>query len=83
MYSLAQCTALGPTPRAPNPPPPARSYNPMVIASRIHELEEEAGALKLELSPQYAGLILKFSSYEKPQQVGLQGRPHGRIPGLL
>lgn len=51
-------------------PAPARSYNPYVVAQRIHELDEEMSALRMELSPQYSALILKYSSYSKPQQVG-------------
>jgi len=43
-------------------------YNPYTVAQRIRELEEEVEKLRLELSPLYSQLILKYSSYAKPQQ---------------
>ncbi len=43
-------------------------YNPYAVAQRIRELSTEVSALRLELSPLYSMIILKFSSYEKPQQ---------------
>lgn len=53
-------------------PPPthkcAAGYNPYVVAARIHELEEETKQLRMQVSPIYSEIILKHSSYEKPQQ---------------
>jgi len=43
-------------------------YNPYMVAQRIRELEAETAALRLDLSPLYSQVILKFSNYEKPQQ---------------
>jgi len=43
-------------------------YNPYAVAARIRELEDEMGQLRLEISPIYSEIILKYSTYEKPQQ---------------
>ena len=43
-------------------------YNPYAVAARLRELEEEVKALRLEISPIYSTLILKYSNYTKPQQ---------------
>eukprot|EP00798_Chlamydomonas_sp_ICE-L_P007997 gene7997-1224_t len=43
-------------------------YNPYVAVARMRELDEEMKSLKMEISPIYSGLILKFSSYKNPQQ---------------
>lgn len=47
---------------------PLCRYNVYVVVQRIRELEAETAALRMELSPLYSQIILKFSSYEKPQQ---------------
>lgn len=43
-------------------------YNPYAVAAKLADLEDDAAALKLELSPVYSEIILKFSTYQKPQQ---------------
>ena len=39
-----------------------------MVASRIQELSEEVAALRLDISPMYAELLLKYASYDKGQQ---------------
>ena len=43
-------------------------YSPYAVALRLVELDEEINNLRGELSPTYSAIILKFSTYEKPQQ---------------
>ncbi|GIL44955.1 hypothetical protein Vafri_2395 [Volvox africanus] len=43
-------------------------YNPYAVAQRLLELEEEMEQQRLELSPIYSQIILKYSSYDKQQQ---------------
>jgi hypothetical protein len=38
------------------------------VVQRIRDLEAETKELKQELSPLYSLIILKYSSYTKPQQ---------------
>ncbi|MEW5311231.1 MAG: hypothetical protein WDW38_002963 [Sanguina aurantia] len=44
------------------------SYNPHQIAARLHDLEQDMEVHRMELSPTYSEIILKHSTYEKPQQ---------------
>jgi hypothetical protein len=43
-------------------------FNPHLVASRIRELSDEVAALRMDVSPMYAELLLKYASYDKGQQ---------------
>ena len=39
-----------------------------MVANRIRELSDEVAALRMDISPMYAELLLKYASYDKGQQ---------------
>mmetsp|Transcript_14064 Transcript_14064/g.38013 ORF Transcript_14064/g.38013 Transcript_14064/m.38013 type:complete len:406 (+) Transcript_14064:117-1334(+) len=43
-------------------------FNPSLVAARIRELSDEVAALRMDISPIYAELLLKYASYDKGQQ---------------
>jgi len=43
-------------------------FNPALVASRIRELSDEVAAQRMDISPIYAELLLKYASYDKGQQ---------------
>ncbi|KAF6260711.1 hypothetical protein COO60DRAFT_855780 [Scenedesmus sp. NREL 46B-D3] len=43
-------------------------YNPYLVAARLKELEDEAASQRLGLSQPYCEVIMKYSSYKKPQK---------------
>lgn len=46
----------------------AHRLNPALVANRIRELNNEVAALRMDISPIYAELLMKFSSFDKGQQ---------------
>jgi hypothetical protein len=46
----------------------AAGYNPYLVAARLKELEDEAASQRLGLSQPYCEVIMKHSSYKKPQK---------------
>ena len=43
-------------------------YNPYLVAARLKELEDEAASQRMALSQPYCEVIMKHSSYKKPQK---------------
>jgi hypothetical protein len=43
-------------------------YNPYLVAARLKELKDEAASQRLGLSQPYCEVIMKHSSYKKPQK---------------
>lgn len=44
------------------------TYNAYTVQAKLKELEAESVSQKLDLSPIYSEIILKYSTYQKPQQ---------------